>query len=175
MASADHVAVFVPSIVNSDDVQEGLGIYSTEQKALDVLRDTLRARTAERLKDAQIVLWVLDEAKTPSIPLKHMLAHRCPVCRQPAFWIDAIEMNALCYVRSCQAWVEHSDIETDKVDCGWPPIGFTSQSADLDEALQILKVYGAKMRGSGTMAKEEEAGDLFDEWKQELGDATSIQ
>ena len=155
MGESEIRAVFVPSLVRADDTIEGLGIYSTEKKALDVLRHTLGRRTVEGLKEAQLVLWELDESEVAPTPLKHMLANECPICRQKTFWTDAIELNALCYAQSCQAWIEHSDLEEEVVDCGWPPIGFTTQSSNLADALQLLRVYGAKIRGSGEHASKE--------------------
>ena len=175
MTAEQREAVFVPSVLTADGALEGLGIYSTEAKALEVLRDTLRERIAEGLKEAQLVLWELDAADSEAIPLKHMLANLCPVCRQRTFWTDAIEMSALCYLSSCQAWIEDSDIEEDRVDCGWPPIGFTSQSESLAEALSVLRIYGAKIRGSGELAPAEEAEEMLQHFETGQSDPTSIR
>ena len=142
--------VFVPSIVNIDGVLEGLGIYSKESLALDKLKKKISENWSSGFKEAQLVMWTLNSDESEAIPLKHMYAHVCPICDERTFWTDVVEMNALCYLPACQAWIESSDIEEEKVDCGWPPIGFTSQVDSLEDALSSLRTYGAKIRASTT-------------------------
>jgi len=148
--------VFVPSIVTIEGLIEGLGIFSKESSALDVLKNRLNKNWSSGYKEAQLVMWELDSDESKAIPLKHMYANVCPICDERTFWTDAIELNALCYLPTCQAWIESSDIETDKVDCGWPPIGYTSQVDSLADALSSLRTYGAKIRASAT-----EDSDIF--------------
>ena len=136
--------VFVPSIVDIDGIIEGLGIYSEESLALEKLKKKLTDNWSSGYKEAQLVMWTLNSDEKEAVPLKHMYAKVCPICDERAFWTDVVEMNALCYLPACQAWIEHSDIEEDKVDCGWPPIGFTAQLDSLEEALSSLRNYGAK-------------------------------
>ena len=140
--------VFVPSIVDIDGIIEGLGIYSEESLALEQLKKKLIDNWSSGYKEAQLVMWTLNSDDKEAVPLKHMYAKVCPICDERAFWTDVVEMNALCYLPACQAWIEHSDIEEDKVDCGWPPIGFTAQLDSLEEALSSLRNYGAKIRAS---------------------------
>ncbi|HJM45106.1 MAG TPA: hypothetical protein QF644_04070 [Candidatus Poseidoniaceae archaeon] len=140
--------VFVPSIVNIEGKMEGLGIYSEEALAFEKLKKKIGDNWSSGYKEAQLVMWTLDSDETKAVPLKHMYANVCPICDERTFWTDVVEMNALCYLPACQAWIESSDIETDKIDCGWPPIGYTAQVDNLEEALTSLRIYGAKIRAS---------------------------
>jgi hypothetical protein len=134
--------------VNIDGILEGLGIYSKESFAFDVLKNKIRKNWSSGYKEAQLVMWTLDSDESKAVPLKHMYAHTCPICDERTFWTDVVEMNALCYLPACQAWIESSDKEIGKVDCGWPPIGYTSQVDSLEDALLSLRNYGAKIRAS---------------------------
>ena len=144
----DYEFVFVPSIVNIDGNIEGLGIYSKESLAFDALKKKISENWSSGYKEAQLVMWTLDSDDSKAVPLKHMSANVCPICDERTFWTDAVEMNALCYLPACQAWIESSDKEMDKIDCGWPPIGYTSQVDTLADALSSLRNYGAKIRAS---------------------------
>lgn len=148
--------VFVPSIVNIEGKMEGLGIYSDENLAFDKLKRKIGENWSSGYKEAQLVMWTLDSDETKAVPLKHMYANVCPICDERTFWTDVVEMNALCYLPACQAWIESSDRETDKIDCGWPPIGYTAQVDTLEDALTSLRIYGAKIRASTT-----EDSDIF--------------
>lgn len=140
--------VFVPSLINIDGVIEGLGIFSDEKLALDKLNKKIREHWSMGYKEAQLVMWTLDSDDSEAVPLKHMYANTCPICDERTFWTDVVEMNALCYLPACQAWIESSDIEEGQVDCGWPPIGYTSFSDSIDGALDSLRKYGARIRTS---------------------------
>ena len=142
--------VFVPSIVTIEGKIEGLGIYSEEPLALDILKNKLRNNWSTGYKEAQLVMWQLNSSESEAVPLKHMYANVCPICDERTFWTDAVELNALCYLPTCQAWIESSDVESEKVDCGWPPIGYTSQVDTLADALTALRLYGARIRASTT-------------------------
>ena len=144
----NDIFVFVPSIVNIDGIVEGLGIYSNEKSALEKLRKKISGNWSDGYKEAQLVMWTLDSDSSDATPLKHMYAKTCPICDERTFWIDVVEMNALCYLPACQAWIESSDIEEERIDCGWPPIGFTSHSDSIEGALRELRKYGARIRTS---------------------------
>lgn len=144
----EDIFVFVPSVVNIDGEIEGLGIYSNENSALEKLKKKISENWSEGYKEAQLVMWTLDSDSSEAVPLKHMYAKTCPICDERTFWTDVVEMNALCYLPACQAWIESSDIEEGRIDCGWPPIGFTSFSDSIEGALTSLRKYGARIRTS---------------------------
>ena len=138
---------FVPSIENEEGDLMGLGIFSTEELANDVLRKYLKNAWMVKLKSAQVVVWEVDVAgKDGSVVLRHMIPKTCPVCERECFWIDAINYNALCYADTCQAWIEEGTINPEQVDCGWPVVGFIAHCENIDDALNLLDKFGARIR-----------------------------
>ena len=138
---------FVPSIENEEGDLMGLGIFSTEERANDVLREYLKNAWMVKLKSAQVVVWEIDIAgKDGSVVLRHMIPKTCPVCERECFWVDAINYNALCYADTCQAWIEEGTINPEQVDCGWPVVGFIAHCENIDDALNLLDKFGARIR-----------------------------
>ena len=50
---------------------------------------------------------------------------------------------------NCEAWIEESTIETEKIDLGWPPTRFLKQTSTLEEALKELRVLGSELAAAG--------------------------
>ena len=139
--------VFVPSIEKMDGELMGLGIFSSEENANEILKEYLKNAWMVKLKSAQVVAWEVDVAgQNGSIVLRHMIPKSCPVCERESFWIDAINYNALCYAETCQAWIEEGTINPEQVDCGWPVVGFIAHCENIDDALNLLDRFGAKIR-----------------------------
>ena len=138
---------FVPSIENEEGELLGLGIFSSEEKANEILREYLKKAWMIKLKSAQVVVWEIDVAgQDGAVVLRHMIPQYCPVCQRECFWVDAVNYNALCYADSCQAWIEEGTINPEQVDCGWPAVGFIAHCENIDDALNLLDRFGAKIR-----------------------------
>ena len=62
--------------------------------------------------------------------------------------MDIDQYSALCYGDACQAWIEESEYEDDKINCGWPQTRFIKQNNTLEEV-------GTKTASTKTKAKQD--------------------
>jgi hypothetical protein len=142
--------VFVPSVKEADGTAIGLGIFSTEETAWTVLRAFMRKSHLMSLRTASIVVWDVDMVGEEGMTiLTTMHCRDCPVCKRRTFWLDLAQFSAMCTGVNCEAWIEESTIETDKIDLGWPPTRFLKQTSTLEEALKELRVLGAELAATG--------------------------
>jgi len=149
--------VFVPSVTEEDGNTLGLGCFSTEEVAWQVLRTFLNKSEQMLLTRCSVVVWDIDivgeEAMTV---LSNMECKDCPVCSRRTFWIDTDNFSALCHGTACSAWIEENTVDPEIIDCGWPTIRFLKQNKSIDEAVEELFKLGDKLKSAGAerMAKE---------------------
>ena len=157
--------VYVPSVIEEDGNTLGLGCFSTEEVAWQVLRAFLKKSEQMLLTKCSVVVWDIDivgeEAMTV---LSSMECKDCPVCSRRTFWIDIDNFSALCHGTACSAWIEENTVDPEIIDCGWPTIRFLKQNKSIEEAVEALFKLGDKLKSAGAerMAKEN-AESLIDE------------
>jgi hypothetical protein len=157
--------VFVPSVIEEDGNTLGLGCFSTEVVAWQVLRAFLKKSEQMLLTKCSVVVWDIDivgeEAMTV---LSNMECKDCPVCSRRTFWIDIDNFSALCHGTACSAWIEENTVDPELIDCGWPTIRYLKQNKSIEEAVEALFKLGDKLKSAGAerMAKEN-AEKLIDE------------
>ena len=142
--------VFVPSVVEENGDTLGLGCFSSEEVAWQVLRALLKKSEEMLLIKSSVVVWDIDivgeEAMTV---LSSMECKDCPVCSRRTFWIDIDNFSALCYGSACSAWIEENTIDPEIIDCGWPTIRFLKQNKSIDEAVETLFRLGDRLKSAG--------------------------
>ena len=163
----DDDEVFVPSVEQGDGVVVGLGIFSSETIAMNVLKDFLKRTEQMDLVSSELTKWQLDMIGQDGSTLLLRMANRlCPVCERTTFWVDLVSFNALCYGTSCGAWIEDNIHEDEIIDCGWPPLRYLHQSRSVKDAMYELGKIGARLKAAG-----EAASALADQaYEDEFGD-----
>ena len=78
--------VFVPSVVEEDGVTLGLGCFSTEEVAWQVLRTFLKKSEQMLLTNCSVVMWDIDRVGEEAMTvLSTMECKDCPVCSRRTF------------------------------------------------------------------------------------------
>ena len=99
--------VFVPSVKEDDGNTIGLGCFSTEEIAWEVLRAFIKKSEQMNLDSCSVVIWEVDIVGEDAMTvLSTMKCMDCPVCGRRTFWIDADNFSALCHGTACSAWIE---------------------------------------------------------------------
>tara|TARA_B110000459_G_C16322992_1_gene364417 strand:- start:105 stop:620 length:516 start_codon:yes stop_codon:yes gene_type:complete len=146
----DVQRVFVPSVTEEDGNTIGLGCFSTEKVAWEVLRTFLKRSEQMLLINSSVVVWDIDRIGEDAMTvLATMDCKDCPVCSRRTFWIDLEHFSALCYGSSCSAWIEENTIDPELIDCGWPTIRFLKQNKSIDDAVMELYKLGDKLKAAG--------------------------
>ena len=146
----DIQRVFVPSVTEEDGGTIGLGCFSTEKVAWEVLRTFLKRSDEMLLTSSSVVVWDVDRVGEEAMTvLATMECKDCPVCSRRTFWIDLENFSALCYVNSCSAWIEENTIDPELIDCGWPAIRFLKQNKSIEEAVRELYKLGDRLKAAG--------------------------
>jgi hypothetical protein len=120
--------VYVPSAVEEDGTVVGMGCFSSQETALNVLRSFLKKSHQVPLQRASVAAWDVDVVE---------------------------RFKAKCYGSACGAWIEESAVEAGVIDCGWPPTRFAEQVKDIDEAMRSLRRIAARAEAAGLSATDE--------------------
>ena len=148
--------VDVPRAVEEDGTVVGMGCFSTQETALNVLRSFLKKSHQVPLQRASVASWDVDVVGDDAVTvLSEYECRTCPVCHRTTFWIDIERFKAKCYGSACGAWIEESAVEADVIDCGWPPTRFAEQVEDIDQAMRSLRRIAAKAEAAGLSAIDE--------------------
>ena len=123
--------VYVPSAVEEGGAVVGMGCFSTQETALNVLRSFLKKSHQVPLERASVAAWDVDVVG------------------------DIERFKARCYGSACGAWIEESAVEPDVIDCGWPPTQFSEQVESIDDAMRALRRIAAKAEAAGLSAIDE--------------------
>ena len=142
--------VFVPTAVEADGKAIGMGCFSSEETAWQVLRTFLKKSELMNLKSASIVIWEIDIVGDDAMTVLSTIECKpCPVCKRNTFWLDLSQFSALCHGTSCAAWVEESTVEPGIIDCGWPAIQFLKQTSSIEDAFKELYKLGDRLTAAG--------------------------
>ena len=142
--------VYVPSAVEANGEVIGMGCFTSQATALNVLRDHLKRSHQVVLERASIAAWEVDVVGIDAVTvLSEYECRTCPVCHRTTFWIDLERFKAHCYGSSCGAWVEESNVEAEFINCGWPPTQFSEQVDSVDAAMQALRRIAARAESAG--------------------------
>ena len=142
--------VFVPSVTEEDGGTIGLGCFSTEDTAWQVLRAFLRKSEQMLLNSCSVVVWDVDIVGEDAMTvLSTMECRDCPVCGRRTFWIDVDNFSALCHGSACSAWIEENTVDPEIIDCGWPTIRFLNQNKSIEEAGEALFKLGDRLKAVG--------------------------
>ena len=142
--------VYVPSAVEANGDVVGMGCFSSQATAVNVLRDHLKRSHQVALERASIAAWEVDVVGIDAVTvLSEYECRICPVCHRTTFWIDLERFKAHCYGASCGAWVEESSVEADVINCGWPPTQFSEQVDSVENAMQALRRIAARAEAAG--------------------------
>jgi hypothetical protein len=148
--------VYVPSAVEEDGTVVGMGCFSSQETALNVLRSFLKKSHQVPLQRASVAAWDVDVVGDDAVTvLSEYEGRTCPVCHRTTFWIDVERFKAKCYGSACGAWIEESAVEAGVIDCGWPPTRFAEQVKDIDEAMRSLRRIAARAEAAGLSATDE--------------------
>ena len=142
--------VFVPSVTEEDGATIGLGCFSSEDTAWQVLRAFLKKSEQMLLESCSVVVWDVDIVGEDAMTvLSSMECRDCPVCGRRTFWIDVENFSALCHGTACSAWIEENTIDPEIIDCGWPTIRFLKQNKSIEEAVEALFRLGDRLKSAG--------------------------
>ena len=142
--------VFVPSVTEEDGGIIGLGCFSTEDTAWQVLRAFLKKSEQMLLNSCSVVVWDVDIVGEDAMTvLSTMECRDCPVCGRRTFWIDVDNFSALCHGSACSAWIEENTVDPEIIDCGWPTIRFLKQNKSIEEAVESLFKLGDRLKAVG--------------------------
>ena len=146
----DIQRVFVPSVTEEDGGTIGLGCFSSEKVAWEVLRTFLKRSEEMLLSRSSVVIWDVDRVGEEAMTvLATMECKDCPVCSRRTFWIDLENFSALCHGSACSAWIEENTVDPEIIDCGWPTIRFLKQSKSIEEAVKELYKLGDRLKAAG--------------------------
>tara|TARA_B110000003_G_C16617012_1_gene521649 strand:+ start:1191 stop:1706 length:516 start_codon:yes stop_codon:yes gene_type:complete len=146
----DIQRVFVPSVTEEDGGTVGLGCFSSEKVAWEVLRTFLKRSEEMLLSSSSVVIWDVDRVGEEAMTvLATMECKDCPVCSRRTFWIDLENFSALCHGSACSAWIEENTVDPEIIDCGWPTIRFLKQNKSIEEAVKELYKLGDRLKAAG--------------------------
>ena len=148
--------VYVPSAVEEDGTVVGMGCFSTQETALNVLRSFLKKSHQVSMQRASVAAWDVDVVGDDAVTvLSEHECRTCPVCHRTTFWLDVERFKAKCYGSACGAWIEESAVESGVIDCGWPPTRFAEQVETIDDAMRSLRRIAARAEAAGLSAIDE--------------------
>ena len=148
--------VFVPSVTEEEGGTIGLGCFSSEDTAWQVLRAFLKKSEQMLLQSCSVVVWDVDIVGEDAMTvLSSMECKDCPVCGRRTFWIDVDNFSALCHGTACSAWIEENTVDPEIIDCGWPTIRFLKQNKSIDEAVEALFRLGDRLKSAGNERMDE--------------------
>ena len=148
--------VFVPTVEEKSGTIIGLGVFSTEKIALNVLKDYFKHSWKGTIVSANMARWDVDIIGHDGLTLlAKWSCQECPMCQRPTFWIDLDNFSALCYGSACGAWMEDNIYEEEIIDIGLPSIRWLHQSRSIKRAMIEFRKKAAEMRSA--------AGDIDDE------------
>ena len=146
----DIQRVFVPSVTEEDGGTVGLGCFSSEKVAWEVLRTFLKRSEEMLLSSSSVVIWDVDRVGEEAMTvLATMECKDCPVGSRRTFWIDLENFSALCHGSACSAWIEENTVDPEIIDCGWPTIRFLKQNKSIEEAVKELYKLGDRLKAAG--------------------------
>ena len=91
--------VYVPSAIEADGNAIGMGCFSTEEIAWQVLKTFLGKSEQMNLIEASVVAWDVDVLGEDGMTVLSTLEGKiCPVCQRRTFWVDLEHLSALCYL-----------------------------------------------------------------------------
>ena len=147
--------IFVPSVVEEGGGTIGLGCFSSEEVAWQVLRAFLKKSEEMLLTNSSVIIWDIDRVGEDAMTvLSTMECKDCPVCSRRTFWVDLENFSALCHGRACSAWIEENTIDSEIIDCGWPTTRFLKQNKSIEEAVRELYKLGDKLKSAGSTERE---------------------
>ena len=156
----DIQRVFVPSVTEEDGGTVGLGCFSSEKVAWEVLRTFLKRSEEMLLSSSSVVIWDVDRVGEEAMTvLATMECKDCPVCSRRTFWIDLENFSALCHGSACSAWIEENTVDPEIIDCGWPTIRFLKQNKSIEEAVKELYKLGDRLKAAGVGEQVSGAAD----------------
>jgi len=142
--------VFVPTVVETQGPAIGMGMFSSEETAWKVLRAFLKKSAMMDLASASVVVWDVDVVGQEAMTvLAELECIECPVCKRKTFWVDIANLSALCHGASCEAWIEESMHEEEKIDCGFPQTQFLKQTYSIEEAFKELSKIATVLEAAG--------------------------
>ena len=148
--------VFVPTVEEEGGNIIGLGIFSSEKIALNVLKDYFKHSWKGKIVSANLARWQVDLIGQDALTLLAKWSCQvCPICDRPTFWIDLDSFSALCHGTACGAWMEDNIHETEIIDIGLPAIRWLHQARSIKKAMSEFRKKAAEMRSAG--------GDVDDE------------
>jgi hypothetical protein len=151
----DVQRIFVPSVIEEGGGTIGLGCFSSEKIAWDVLRALLKKSEEMLLTDCSVIIWDIDRVGQDAMTvLSTMECKDCPVCSRRTFWVDLENFSALCHGSACSAWIEENTVDHEIIDCGWPAIRYLKQSKSIEEAVKELYKLGDRLKAAGVSAQE---------------------
>ena len=134
--------VFVPSVLEADGNAIGMGCFSTEQIAWEVMKTFLGKSEQMNLQQATMIAWDIDVVGEDGMTVLSTLEGKiCPVCQRRTFWVDLEHLSALCYGSQCSAWIEQSTVDLRSSIVATSSILETSQ--EIEEAYNELRTIGA--------------------------------
>ncbi|MDA8718333.1 hypothetical protein N9M09_03865, partial [Candidatus Poseidoniales archaeon] len=81
--------VYVPSATEADGTAIGMGCFSTEEIAWQVLKTFLGKSEQMSLTEASVVAWDVDVLGEDGMTVLSSLEGKiCPVCQRRTFWVD---------------------------------------------------------------------------------------
>ena len=141
--------VFVPTVEEEGGNIIGLGVFSSENIAMNVLKDYFRHSWKGKILSANLARWEVDLIGHDGLTLLAKWSCQiCPMCERPTFWIDLDHFSALCYGTACGAWMEDNMYEEDVIDIGVPSIRWLHQSRSIKQAMIEFRKKKVEMRAA---------------------------
>ena len=87
--------IYVPSAVEEGGAVVGMGCFSSQKTAMNVLRSFLKKSHQVPLERASIASWEVDVVGDDAVTMLSEFECRiCPVCHRTTFWIDVERFKA---------------------------------------------------------------------------------
>ena len=148
--------VFVPTVEEADGNVIGLGVFSSERIANNILKEYFKHSWKGSIVSANLTRWQVDLVGEDAITvLAKWSCQNCPICARPTFWIDLDNFSALCHGTACGAWMEDNIHEEDVIDIGLPSIRWLHQARSIKQAMIEFRKKAAEMRAAGGEPDEE--------------------
>jgi hypothetical protein len=171
---SDLKQVFMPSVVNVDEVPTPLGVTSKESDAWDVLRAFFARAENTEYVEAYVEVWEIDYVgEEPNTELGRMRRRPCPICERSSFWEELDEPNykgvrngksGRCHRPECSAWVDENNVEEGRWDCGWPAAQWTKRAESYNLGVRGL----VEMRGAVTASGRKRHSTMSSELMEDL-------
>lgn len=148
--------VFVPTVEEEGGNIIGLGVFSSEKIATNVLKDYFRHSWKGSIISANLARWEVDIIGHDGLTLLAKWSCQiCPMCDRTTFWIDLDSFSALCYGTACGAWMEDNIHDSEVIDIGVPTIRWLHQARSIKQAMIEFRKKKAEMKAA--------AGDYDDD------------